>query len=102
MANNDWGLSVGQSVEWETTGHGSIRRKGKVIALVPAGVSVSEVEGLDVDRVGRGIKPSAQVDRYAVMVPKLDSQGNPNRNGKTEIKLPVRWQLEKVVGQDNK
>jgi hypothetical protein len=95
---NSWKLAVGQSVEWETSGHGYIQRKGVVIAHVPAGVSADTFEVIDPNKIGRGTQLASGIDRYAIEVPRLNSQGNPVKSGALEIKLPNRWLLEKAIG----
>jgi hypothetical protein len=95
---NNWGLSVGQAIEWETTGHGNIQRQGVIIALIPAGVSVESISLIDPAKISRGVLPKSSVDRYAVEVSRLNSSGTPVKSGAKEIKLPNRWSLEKSLG----
>jgi hypothetical protein len=94
----NWKLAVGRGVTWTTSGHGSLNRVGEIVAHVPAGVSIKAALMLASDPLPAGVLDISKIDRYAVMVPRLNSRGVPVKTGTTEIKTPTKAMLESQCG----
>jgi hypothetical protein len=90
----DWKFEVGQKVYWETSGHGFVKRKGVVIAHLPAGSRILNVLP-DIKRLSIKAYDKSSNDRYAIQVSRLNKSGVPVKSGATDVFFPNKRVLEK-------